>query len=101
MKKRNNFIFQWDKGNEQKNWISHQVSRKEQEEVFYDTKSKRFNDPKHSTPFEKRFLLFGKTKQGKKLVIAFTMREEKIRPISARPMKRKEVPMYEKTISVA
>jgi len=98
--KRKRFIFDWDKGNRTKSLIKHSISIDEQEEAFYDIKSKRFDDLKHSID-ERRFLLFGKTKQGKKLVVAFTIREGRIRPISARQMNRKEAIIYEETITSA
>lgn len=49
---------------------------------------------KHSQ-IEQRLLLFGETRKERKIIIAFTIREGKIRCISARPMNRKEVPIYE------
>ena len=81
------FEFEWDEGNSTKSWIKHRVSAKEQEETFFDKNKKQGED---------RFLLFAKTKKGRKLIVAFTIRERKIRCISARPMNRKEVPIYEK-----
>ena|SRR5579864_7970938 len=88
--------FEWDKGNSTKSWIKHRVSIKEQEQAFFDKKKRAFTDSKHSDA-EKRFLLFAKTKKGRKLIIAFTKRGDKIRCISARPMNRREVLMYEET----
>lgn len=86
--------FDWDKSNSIKSWLKHRVSVQEQEQAFFDKNKRVFEDTKHST-IEKRFLLFAKTKKGRKLIIAFTVREGKIRCISARPMNRKEVPIYE------
>jgi|SRR5579859_1270036 len=100
MIKQKKFLFDWDKGNRTKNLIKHSISIEEQEEAFYDVRSKRFDDPKHSVN-ERRFLLFGETKQGKRLVVAFTIREGRIRPISARPMNRKEAIIYEEAIKFA
>jgi uncharacterized protein len=96
-------LFEWDEGNNNKNWVKHQVTERESEEAFYDKKRIIFEDVKHSKR-EERYILFGKTKEGKKLFIAFTMRgeyKEKIRIISARTLKRKEAKMYEKTVSAA
>ena len=90
-------MFDWDKGNITKN-LKHGVSVEEQEEVFYDVKSKRIDDHKHSI-IERRFFMLGETK--KKLIVAFTIRNGKIRPISARQMNRKEVSIYEETIKSA
>ena len=88
-------IFEWDEGNSTKSWVKHKVSLKEQELAFFDKHKRAFKDSDHSQK-EERFLLFGKTKKGRMLIIAFTIRNEKIRCISARQMNRKEVPIYEK-----
>lgn len=86
--------FDWDQGNRTKSWIRHRVSAKEQEEAFFSKNKRVFKDLKHSQ-LEERFLLFAKTKKGRKIIIAFTIRNEKIRCISARPMNKKEVLLYE------
>ena len=93
--------FEWDRGNEQKNWLKHKVTGEEAEEAFDDENRLLFEDVKHSTIQEQRFILFGKTQEDRRLVIAFTMRIEKVRIISARPMNRKEAIVYEKAISAA
>ena len=93
--------FEWDKGNEQKNWLKHKVTGEEAEEAFDDENKLLFEDVKHSTFQEKRFILFGKTQEDRRLVIAFTLRNEKVRIISARPMNRKEAIVYEKAVSAA
>jgi len=95
--------FEWDKGNIGKN-KKHKVENEEAEDAFYDTNRIVFTDVRHSTKLEKRYVLFGKTKQGEKLFIAFTMRgkrKEKVRIISARTLNRKEREIYEKAISAA
>lgn len=86
--------FDWDEWNSTKSWIKHRVSIREQEQTFFDKNKRAFNDTKHSQ-VEERFLLFAKTRKGRKLIIAFTKRGDKIRCISARPMNRKEAPIYE------
>lgn len=101
MKVRETFIFEWDKGNELKNWLSHKVANTEAEESFYDEKRLVIEDTKHSTSEELRFILFGKTKQGRTLLIIFTIRGEKVRIISARDADKKEVQFYEKAIAIA
>ena len=96
--------FEWDEGNSTKSWIKHRVSTKEQEQAFFSKEKIIVEDEKHST-LEKRFLLYSTTNKGRKLVIAFTVRtidkQEKIRPISARSMNKKEARLYEKTIKMA
>src|SRR5215216_5710603 len=91
--------FAWDKGNEQKNWIKHKVTSEEAEEAFDDEHRMLGEDIKHSTRQEKRFILFAQTQSSRRLLIVFTMREQKVRIISARPMNRKEAIIYEKAVS--
>lgn len=86
-------IFEWDKGNINKNFIRHNVTDKEAEEIF-SNKPLVSKDAKHSIT-EKRFQALGKTDKGRLLFVSFTIRNEKIRVISARDMNKKEVRVYE------
>lgn len=89
-------IFQWDKGNREKNWDKHRVTNRECEEAFFDNNKKIYPDPRHSEQ-EMRKIVIGKTKTGKLLFIVFTIRKNRIRIISARKLnKRREVDLYEK-----
>jgi uncharacterized DUF497 family protein len=88
--------FQWDKGNIDKSYKKHKISPNESEEVFLDENLKVIKDFKHSQK-EERFIALGKTFSGKKLFVVFTVRGDKIRIISARPMNKKERKYYEKT----
>lgn len=90
--------FEWDKGNEDKNWLKHQVSKNECEEVFFDIKNIVFKDFLHSLN-EKRKIIIGKTKLLRLLTMVFTMRKNKIRIISARSASKKEKAIYEKKAS--
>ena len=92
--------FEWDEGNEQKNWIKHNVSAREAEEPFLTKEQLILEDIRHSTQLEARYILIGKSKQGRMLFIVYTIREEKIRIISARDADRKEVVLYEKAIKL-
>lgn len=87
--------FEWDKGNFDKNLISHEVTNKEAEEVFFDRYIKIFKDVKHSQK-ENRFTALGVTDKNRKLYLNFTIRNKKIRIISARDQSRKERRSYEK-----
>lgn len=89
--------FQWDKGNIDKNLNKHGVMDKEAEEVFNNEPKFIFGDPKHSQK-EERFGLFGYTNLGRKLSIAFTIRGDKVRIITARDMGKKERRAYEQQI---
>ena len=86
--------FLWDKGNERKNLEKHDVTQQETEEVFFDPRKKllqsRFQSGK-----EDRYLLLGQTKRRRLLFVVFTIRNKRIRVISARDLKKKERPLYE------
>jgi len=86
--------FEWDEGNRNKSWDKHQVSPNECEEVFLNIALLLHDDVRHSQQ-EPRFYVLGKTGQGRLLFLAFTVRDTKIRVISARPMSRKERQVYE------
>jgi len=88
--------FVWDKGNIDKNWKKHRVTNTECEEVFFDESKVFSRDVLHSGK-EKRFIILGKTKQGRLLFVVFAVRREKTRVISARDTNKKEVKLYEKT----
>lgn len=86
--------FQWDAGNLEKIWLSHQVSAAESEQVFFNRPLVAMEDPAHSQ-LEERFFCLGQTDAGRLLFIAFTMRGELIRVISARDTSRRERRAYE------
>ncbi len=85
--------FDCDDGNRDKN-LKHGVPNGESEQVFFNEPLIVLDDPVHSVA-EDRYAAFGKTDSGRTLVVIFTMREEKIRVISARDMNRKERKYYE------
>lgn len=88
--------FEWDKGNLTKSWKKHRVSTTECEEVFLNVPLLLADDVKHSAA-EVRYYVLGQTNAGRLLFIAFTIREEQIRVISARPMSEKERRIYGQT----
>ncbi len=85
--------FEWDQGNATKNWDRHDVSRGECEQVFFNKPLIVKRNKKHST-FENRYYALGKTDLSRLLFIAFTVRHEKIRVISARDMSEAEMERY-------
>ncbi len=89
------FEFEWDKGNSEKP-KKHGLTPEETEEAFFDDNKVVFRDWGHSIT-EHRITLLGKTKMGKLLNITYTVRKNKIRIITARPINGKEVSLYEKT----
>ena len=86
--------FIWDKGNKDKNWLKHRITNQESEEIFFDEEKKTFKDKLHSKG-EERFRIVGKTRNDRLLFIAFTIRRNKVRIISARDINKKEVSLYE------
>ena len=97
MKKSSGAIgFNWDTGNQDKNWKKHRVSDEECEEVFFDPNKKILKDPPHSTS-EQRYILIGQTKLKRLLFVVFALRKNKVRIISARDLNKREKHLYEKT----
>lgn len=83
--------FDWDDGNEIKNFEKHSVSIKEAEEVF---NSQPFIVLRTAYLTEERFMMLGESKK-RLLTIIFTIRKNKIRIISARDMSKKKKKFYE------
>ncbi|MFK5949350.1 MAG: BrnT family toxin [Methylococcales bacterium] len=81
--------FQWDAGNSEKNWISHQVSKSECEQIFFNQPLIIGDDEKHSQ-LGIRYYSLGQTDSGRLLFIVSTIRDELISVISARDMIKKE-----------
>jgi uncharacterized DUF497 family protein len=90
--------FDWDENNREKNWQKHQVAAGECEEVFFNLPLLLKTDPAPSQK-ETRYYVLGHTLAGRRLFIAFTIREDEIRVISARDMNKKERNIYEQTNS--
>lgn len=87
--------FDWDQGNIDKNWIKHGVSNRECEEVFSNQPLVVSDNFKHSQK-EKRWAALGKTDRGRRLFQSFTVRDDKLRIISARDMNKNERRHYQK-----
>ena len=85
--------FDWNKGNIKKNWLAHDVTFQEAEQVFFNTPLIVADDPKHSET-EKRYVALGQTDEERYIFIVFTMRKHLLRVISARDMNRKERKVY-------
>ncbi|OGT36145.1 MAG: hypothetical protein A2W28_12640 [Gammaproteobacteria bacterium RBG_16_51_14] len=86
--------FEWDPEKARINESKHAVSFFEACEVFDDDYSSSVRDPDHSFD-EKRFIIFGKSHDGKYLVVSYTERNDRIRIISARQMTPRERRAYE------
>lgn len=87
--------FEWDKGN-LKHIQKHTVNYRECEEAFFNKPLIVNKDENHSQT-EERWEALGKANNKRLLFMAFTIRDSKIRVISARDQNKKERRKYEKT----
>jgi len=85
--------FEWDEGNINKNWLKHNVSPAECEQMFFNRPLIIQDDTEHSE-LENRFYALGRTDSKRTLFIAFTVRNKLLRVISARDMSRIEREVY-------
>jgi uncharacterized protein len=88
--------FDWDDANAQKIRTRHGVEPFECEEAFFNPML-LVSDEHHSGE-EPRFHALGSSDEGRELFLAFTMRANKIRIISARDMSKKERKRYHEKI---
>lgn len=86
--------FDWDRGNDTKNYTKHGISCPEAESLFQDPKRLDFDDPFHARS-EKRYITIGQSTRPRILLAAWTQRGSRVRIISARPASRKERKLYE------
>jgi hypothetical protein len=89
--------FQWDEGNSDKNWYLHQVTNSECEEIFFNIPLIVARDSQHAAN-EQRYYVLGRTDADRWLFIAFTVRNNLIRVISARDMNQTETRKYAERI---
>lgn len=85
--------FDWDDGNTAKNWNRHHVTPEEAEDVFFNDPLIVRCDPQKGKR-EKRYWALGQTSGGRRLFLAFTIRRNLIRIISARDQNRRESEFY-------
>jgi hypothetical protein len=85
--------FLWDAGNSKKNWLAHDVTQAETEQVFFNRPVLIMPDAAHSQ-VEVRHYLLGRTSAGRRLTVVFTIRESLVRPIMARDMSGRERRLY-------
>jgi len=77
--------FDWDEGNRGKNFLGHGVTDEEIEEAYSNDPYFQYKDTKHSEG-EERWVAMAQTDRGGPLFMVHTIRNNKIRPISAWPM---------------
>jgi uncharacterized protein len=89
--------FDWDTENARKSADKHSVTQSEAEQAFFNQPLLILEDHRHSFA-EARFHALGRTDEGRRLHITFTLRREAtlIRVISARVMSGRERSAYEK-----
>lgn len=87
--------FEWDHGNITKNWDIHDVSTAECEQIFFNKPLILKRDRQHSM-HESRYYVLGRTDMNRLLFAVFTIRNDKIRIISARDMTDSEIERYQK-----
>lgn len=80
--------FDWDQGNLE-HVKKHKVGAIECEEVFFNKPSIVNEDETHSQA-EERFRIYGQTNKNRLLFVIFTIRNNRIRVISARNQNKKE-----------
>ena len=84
--------FEWDAAKATANLSKHGVSFDEARTVFDDPLYVDFYDPDHSDE-EQRYIIIGKSRRDRLLMVSYTERDDTIRMISAReltPVERKE-----------
>ncbi len=90
------FQFEWDDGNQVKNELKHGVKRVQIEQALLDDDLVVLGEQTDPVVSENRFAVLGKEKCGEIIFIVFTIRDFKVRAISARFANRKERALYEK-----
>lgn len=92
------FEFEWDKGNTTKNANKHDTSIEDIEAVFRSGMALPLGIQISPPVNEQRLGVVGPTINGKLLQIAFTLRDGRVRVISARPAHKKERKSYEEIL---
>ncbi len=87
--------FEWDRGNLE-HIKKHNVSKEECEEAFLNNQPEVTEDETHSQ-IEERYRVLGLTDYGRLLFMIVTIRDSKIRVISARDQNKKERKGFKKT----
>jgi uncharacterized protein len=86
--------FEWNQEKAASNLSKHGVSFEEAQTVFDDPLYVDFYDPDHSDD-EERYIIIGKSMQGRLLLVSYTERGNVTRLISAREVTRAERKAYE------
>ncbi|MCK5072841.1 MAG: BrnT family toxin [Bacteriovoracaceae bacterium] len=95
LQSQSDFIFDWDEGNMVKSKEKHGVTIQMVESCFLDNNLLALGEQYHPSVDEERYGMVGKANTNEVIFICFTIREGKIRPISARFANKKERGIYE------
>ena len=95
LQENSHFEFDWDAGNRTKSATKHSVKTEEAEEVFTIGQAVPLGVQISPLAQEERLGIVGATSEGRILHLVFTLRDGKVRPISARPAHKKEKELYE------
>lgn len=86
--------FEWDARKKAANWLKHGVTFREASTVFGDPLSITIPDPDHGTN-EERSVIIGMSNKPRLLVVVHTIRQDRVRLISARVATKRERRNYE------
>ncbi|NOT47988.1 MAG: BrnT family toxin [Acidobacteria bacterium] len=86
--------FSWDPTKAMSNFRKHGVTFEEAASVFGDPLSETFEDPDHSID-EQRFVIIGRSRNGRLLFVSHTDINDELRIISAREPTGSEIREYE------
>lgn len=93
--------FEWDERNINKNWKKHKVRYAEIEDIFFNNPIIVDIEKSEILYHENRKITYGITNADRLIFVVFTVRNNKIRVISARDMSRKDRRFYEETKKAA
>jgi len=89
--------FEWDENKAKSNVVKHGITFLEAVTIFADPYLLFTEDSQHSQQEEREWAV-GETENGSLIVVVFTIRDEKIRIISARKATKSERKQYEQGI---
>ncbi len=89
--------FEWNETKSKTNVGKHGISFEEAVTCFYDPYQIAFYDPDHSEK-EDREIMIAHSKNGRLLIVCYTIRDKILRIISARLATKREVKSYEEGI---
>lgn len=89
------FEFEWDGGNSTKSAKKHGVLAEEVESVFQLKLAATIGRQHSPIVDEERLCIVGPSIKGRLVLVVFTLREGRVRPISSRSANKKEQKLYE------